>query len=34
MFASYTAQKPSIPEEAALDTLVHVWITSIYGVSR
>jgi TetR/AcrR family transcriptional regulator, ethionamide resistance regulator len=34
MFASYTAQKPSIPEEAALDTLVHVWITGIYGESR
>ena len=31
MFASYTGQKPSIAEEAALDTLVHVWITSIYG---
>ena len=31
MFASYTGQKPSIVEEAALDTLVHVWITSIYG---
>jgi AcrR family transcriptional regulator len=31
MFASYTAQKPAIAEDAALDTLVHVWITSIYG---
>jgi TetR/AcrR family transcriptional regulator, ethionamide resistance regulator len=31
MFASYTGQQPSIPEDAALDTLVHVWITSIYG---
>jgi AcrR family transcriptional regulator len=31
MFASYTAQKPSIAEDAALDTLVHVWITAIYG---
>ena len=34
MFASYAAQKPSIAEDAALDTLVHVWITSIYGESR
>jgi AcrR family transcriptional regulator len=34
MFASYMAQKPSIAEEAALDTLVHVWITSIYGDSH
>lgn len=31
MVASYTAEKPSIAEGAALDTLVHVWITSIYG---
>jgi len=31
MFASYTGQKPAIAEEAALDTLVHVWITGIYG---
>jgi AcrR family transcriptional regulator len=31
MFASYTGQKPSIAEDAALDTLVYVWITSIYG---
>jgi TetR/AcrR family transcriptional regulator, ethionamide resistance regulator len=31
MFASYTGQKPAISEDAALDTLVHVWITSIYG---
>jgi TetR/AcrR family transcriptional regulator, ethionamide resistance regulator len=34
MFASCTAQKPSIAEDAALDTLVHVWITSIYGERR
>ena len=31
MFASYTGQKPAISEDAALDTLVHVWVTSIYG---
>ena len=31
MFASFTGQKPSIAEDTALDTLVHVWITSIYG---
>ncbi len=31
MFASYTGQKPAIVEDAALDTLVHVWVTSIYG---
>jgi AcrR family transcriptional regulator len=31
MFASYSDQKPAPDEAAALDTLVHVWITSIYG---
>ena len=31
MFASYTGQKPAIAEDAALDTLVHIWVTSIYG---
>jgi TetR/AcrR family transcriptional regulator, ethionamide resistance regulator len=34
MFASYSAQHPAPAEGAALDTLVHVWITSIYGESR
>jgi TetR/AcrR family transcriptional regulator, ethionamide resistance regulator len=34
MFASYTAQKPSIAEDAALDTMVHVWVTAIYGEAR
>jgi TetR/AcrR family transcriptional regulator, ethionamide resistance regulator len=33
MFASYTAQKPSLDEAAALDTLVHIWVASIYGES-
>ena len=33
MFASYTGQRPSIAEDAALDTLVHVWIASIYGTA-
>ena len=31
MFASYSAQKPSIAADTALDTLVHIWVTSIYG---
>ena len=31
MSASYTAQKPAIADDAALDNLVHVWVTSIYG---
>jgi TetR/AcrR family transcriptional regulator, ethionamide resistance regulator len=34
MFASYAAQKPAIAKDAALDTLVHIWITSIYGETR
>ncbi|HYP95876.1 MAG TPA: TetR/AcrR family transcriptional regulator [Mycobacterium sp.] len=33
MFASYSAQKPALDEAAALDTLVHIWVTSIYGQS-
>ena len=32
MFASYSAtNSPSLPRAAALDTLVHIWVTSIYG---
>ncbi len=31
MFASYTGQRPSIAEDSALDTVVHIWVTSIYG---
>jgi TetR/AcrR family transcriptional regulator, ethionamide resistance regulator len=34
MIASYTAQKPSIAEDVALDTLVHIWVTTIYGEQR
>ena len=34
MFASYSAQRPAIDRAAALDTLVHIWVTSIYGESR
>ena len=31
MLATFSDERPSIAEDAALDTLVHVWITSIYG---
>jgi len=34
MFASYSAQKPALDEAAALDTLVHIWVTSIYVQSH
>jgi TetR/AcrR family transcriptional regulator, ethionamide resistance regulator len=33
MVASYTGQRPSIAEDAALETLVHIWVTSIYGTA-
>ena len=29
--ASFAAEQPSVPEANVLDTLVHIWITSIYG---
>ena len=31
MIASFTDQQPAVPEDRVLDTLVHIWITSIYG---
>ena len=31
LFASFAEDKPAIPKEQVLDTLVHIWITSIYG---
>lgn len=29
--ASQGSEQPSLPEEAALETLAHIWVTSIYG---
>lgn len=29
--ASQGSRQPALPEEAALEALVHIWITSIYG---
>lgn len=34
MFAAFTAEQPSIPEAHVLDTLVHIWVSSIYGERR
>lgn len=34
LFASFAAEKPSIPEDRVLDTLVHIWVSSIYGEAR
>jgi len=31
LFASFAAEQPSVPEARVLDTLVHIWVTSIYG---
>ncbi|HJT96572.1 MAG TPA: TetR/AcrR family transcriptional regulator [Mycobacterium sp.] len=31
LFASFTEERPSIPKEQLLDTLVYIWVTSIYG---
>ncbi|HKI42357.1 MAG: TetR/AcrR family transcriptional regulator [Mycobacterium sp.] len=34
LFASFAAEQPSVPEARVLDTLVHVWVSSIYGEGR
>lgn len=31
LFASFAAEQPSVPEARVLDTLTHIWVTSIYG---
>ncbi len=31
VLAAQGSRKPALPEDAALETLVHIWITSIYG---
>ena len=33
VFASQDSRDPTLPEDAALETLAHVWFTSIYGPS-
>jgi TetR/AcrR family transcriptional regulator, ethionamide resistance regulator len=34
LFASFTDEQPSIARDRLLDTLTHIWVTSIYGESR
>ena len=34
MFASFADEQPVDAEEQLLDTLVHIWVTSIYGERR
>jgi hypothetical protein len=31
LFASFVGEQPSVPEAHVLDTLVHIWVNSIYG---
>lgn len=34
LFASFAAEQPSVPEAQVLDTLVHIWVSSIYAEAR
>ena len=34
MLTSFAGERPSVPNEQLLDTLVHIWVTSIYGEAR
>ncbi|MCX2933461.1 TetR/AcrR family transcriptional regulator [Mycobacterium sp. CVI_P3] len=34
VFAAQGSQKPTLPENAALEALAHIWIASIYGEAR
>ncbi|RFD27181.1 TetR family transcriptional regulator [Mycobacterium uberis] len=34
LFASFTAEQPYVPESRVLDTLIHIWVNSIYGEAR
>ena len=31
LIAAFADERPAVPEDRVLDTLVHVWITTIYG---
>jgi AcrR family transcriptional regulator len=31
MLSSFAGDRPSVPKERLLETLVHIWVTSIYG---
>jgi AcrR family transcriptional regulator len=34
LFTSFTEEQPSVAPGQLLDTLVHIWVTSIYGEAR
>ncbi len=31
MLTSFAGERPSVPDDKVLDTLVHIWVSSIYG---
>ena len=31
LIAAFSDERPAVPEDRVLDTLVHIWITTIYG---
>ena len=31
MLAALVAEEPSVPQDRVVDTLAHIWVTSIYG---
>lgn len=33
MLSSFADERPSVPDDQLLETLVHIWVTSIYGES-
>ncbi|MGO4444442.1 TetR/AcrR family transcriptional regulator [Mycobacterium sp. 2YAF39] len=33
MMAAFSEERPAVPEQHVLDTLAHIWITSIYGTA-
>jgi hypothetical protein len=33
LMAAFADERPAVPEDHVLDTLVHIWITTIYGRS-
>ena len=34
LIAAFADERPAVPENHVLDTLVHIWITTIYGEAR
>lgn len=34
LVATFAGEQPSVPESHVLDTLVHIWVNSIYGTVR